>query len=34
LFVIDTADLDFEELSDRLRASGTRILPLDRSVAR
>lgn len=34
LFVIDTADLDFEELSDRLRASGTRILPLDKSVAR
>jgi DNA-binding transcriptional MerR regulator len=30
LFVIDTVDLDFEELSDRLRASGTRILPLDR----
>ncbi len=29
LVVIDTDDLDFDELADRLRASGTKILPLE-----
>jgi DNA-binding transcriptional MerR regulator len=29
LVVIDTGDMDFDELSERLRASGTKILPID-----
>jgi DNA-binding transcriptional MerR regulator len=29
LVVIDTGDLDFDELSDRLRANGTKILPIE-----
>ena len=29
LVVIDTGDMDFDELSDRLRASGTKILPIE-----
>jgi DNA-binding transcriptional MerR regulator len=29
LVVIDTADVDFDELSGRLRAAGTKILPLE-----
>jgi DNA-binding transcriptional MerR regulator len=29
LVVIDTADDDFDELSDRLRAAGTKILPIE-----
>ena len=29
LVVIDTADTDFDELSERLRESGTKILPLE-----
>lgn len=29
LVVIDTADMDFDELSERLRASGTKILPIE-----
>lgn len=29
LVVIDTGDMDFDELSDRLRATGTKILPLE-----
>ena len=29
LVVIDTGDMDFDELSDRLRAAGTKILPIE-----
>jgi DNA-binding response OmpR family regulator len=29
LVVIDTEDMDFDELADRLRAGGTKILPLE-----
>ena len=29
LVVIDTGDMDFDELSERLRAGGTKILPLE-----
>jgi DNA-binding transcriptional MerR regulator len=29
LVVIDTGDMDFDELSERLRANGTKILPLE-----
>jgi len=29
LVVIDTSDADFDELSERLRASGTKILPIE-----
>lgn len=29
LVVIDTGDMDFDELSERLRASGTKILPIE-----
>ena len=29
LVVIDTGDMDFDELSDRLRANGTKILPIE-----
>src|SRR4051794_1967267 len=29
LVVIDTADLEFEELAERLRVSGTKVLPID-----
>jgi DNA-binding transcriptional MerR regulator len=29
LVVIDTGDLDFDELSERLRAAGTKILPIE-----
>jgi len=29
IVVIDTADMDFDELSDQLRAAGTKILPID-----
>lgn len=29
LVVIDTDDIDFEELSERLRAAGTKILPIE-----
>lgn len=29
IVVIDTDDLDFDELSERLRASGTKILPIE-----
>jgi DNA-binding transcriptional MerR regulator len=29
LVVIDTADVDFEELAERLRSRGTKILPLE-----